>query len=318
MAGKAIVTEDAGRTTLKLDFPLSVRGARSIPDAAEAGEATSALAPPTRLSLLTTLHYLWDAAELTHWRPAFAGKRNWSVIHREILKIAAHTTVKSASLASRLLIPPRFRPEQKDLLAAARRAFLQQLAPATGQALPLGIVVGELKIIEPSQYGRRVIFKHMPGFSFFMDEALCKRFDKVLSAKVMTAEATPGAHLVLIATFNVRGSYAEIREIAGMTVTEQWIPFADERELQLIGVLRERQFVKCLTFNLRPEAPVATALLLDTAEPVALFCPSDGLTPDQAAELEAIAREGVYVPWIWPAEQMEMPELPPAGGRRSA
>lgn len=312
--GKAIVSDQEGATALKLDFPLSMRSGRAVsPADGKAAAASSATAAPNKLSLLGMLHYLWDTAELTKWRPSWAGKRGWWLIHRELTAVAERTSSKAGPLSSILLVPPQFHPDRKEALARDRRRFLHHLQPAKGKPVPLGLLVAELKSQEPSQYGRRLRFKHLPEMAFFMDEDLGRRFEKLTAAKAMMVEATEGAHMIAIATFSMRGNYAEIREIAVMPVTADWIPFDNDREMALVEALARRSFVKCLRYNLRPDAPVASALLTDTSPPTALYVPPHDLAPEAEAELREIAGEGAFPPWIWPAAEFEMPGLPVAG-----
>lgn len=146
--------------------------------------------------------------------------------------------------------------------------------------------------------------------AFFMDADLGRSFDKLTAAKAMMVEATEGAHMIAIATFSMRGNYAEIREIAVMPVTADWIPFDDEREITLVKALADRNFVKCLRYNLRADAPVASVLLTDTTPPTALYVPPHDLAPEAEAELREIATEGAYPAWIWSAGEFEMQELP--------
>ncbi len=315
VAGAAIVTDDAGDTTLRLDFSLSMRGGSSVSPAPGGDtETTSVVANPKKLSLLGTLHYLWDAAGLTKWRPQWQ-RRNWWIIHRELTGVAQNTGTKAQPFASVLMVPPVYNHERRDELALERRSWLRGLAPQRGKPVPLGIVVAEFKLIEPSQYGRKLKMKHLPDFAFFMDDDLAARFDRLFADKIHAIEAAGDGHLILIATFSIRNNYAEIREIAGMTVNEHWIPFDGDREHQLVEALKDRAYAKSLKYNLQSSAPVANALLLDTGAPIALYVPPDGLSADDEETLHDIAEDGVYQPWFWPADEIEMPALPaPAGG----
>ncbi|MFC3571153.1 DUF1173 family protein [Paracoccus simplex] len=312
--GQAIVTDEAGETLLKLDFPLSVKGARATPVGDGGDEATSAEASPSKLRLLATLHYLWEAADLTKWRSAYGRRRSWWIVHRELQGVAARTKTKAGAMADTLFVPPVYSIEDKDRLAAERRRFMHRLLPAKGKPVPLGILVAELKGQQPSQYGRKLTFKHLPDFPLFMDEETGKRFDKIAGEKVEMVEAMPDTHLICIATFSTKGNYGNVREIAVMPVTGQWLPFDNEREHELVQALMDRDFVKCLKYNLKAGAPVANALLLDAESPVALFSPPADMPGEEEDELRAIAAEGVYPAWHWPAGEFEMPVLPERKG----
>ena len=309
--GQAIINDDSsGETLLKLDFPLSVKGARAVPVGEGDDKAASVEASPAKLRLLATLHYLWEAADLTKWRSAYGRRRSWWVVYRELMAVSAKTRTKAGPMVDTLFVPPVYSVQNKEKLAAERRRFLHGLLPKKGKPVPLGILVAELKGQEPSQYGRKLIFKHLPDFPLFMDEDTGKRFDQIAGEKVELVEATPNTHLICIATFSSKGHYGAVREIAVMPVNAQWIPFDNEREYELVEALMERDFVKCLKYNLKAGAPVANALLLDTDSPVALFAPSADMPGDEEDKLRSIAAEGIYQAWHWAAEDVDMPTLP--------
>lgn len=315
VAGQAIVMDEAGDTLLKLDFPLSVRGGRAAPAPAGSSEATSAEASPAKLRLLSTLHYLWEAAGLTKWRSRYGLRRSWYVVHRELMDAASRIRTKAGPMAEVLLVPPVYSVEDKDKLVMERRRFLHRLQPLAGKPVPLGILIAEYKGQEPSQYGRKLKFKHLPDYPFFIDDDTAKRFDKIAADKIEMTEATPNTHLIAIATFSAKATHANIREIAVMSVNDQWIPFDSEREYALIEALAGRDFAKCLKYNLASSAPIANALLLDADGPVALYAPSSDISAEDEAELIRIAGDGVYPAWHWPAAEFDMPELPGVGQR---
>ena len=225
-------------------------------------DTVSVTASPRRLRLLALLHYLWDAAGLTTWRKAY-GRRSWWIVHRELCLVLARARTRSGPLSDILFVPPPYVLEDKERLASERRRFLHRLQPVAGKPTGLGLLVAELKGQEPAQYGRKLRFKHLPDFSVFVDSDTAKRFDRAAARKVRLVEATPNSHLMAIATFALKGSYAEIREIALMAVDGRWVPFAGEREHALLEALAERDFVRCLPYNLPADAPIATAVLLD-------------------------------------------------------
>lgn len=313
VTGKAILADDNGTTALKLGFPISIQGSRVMPPVASGDGAKSAVQPATKLSLLSLLHYLWEAAELTKWRPAMLDKRNWWIVRRELLDVASRSNTRTLSLSKILYIPPPFRPDNKDQIEQERRTFMHALRPED-KIHPLGILIGEYKAQVPTAYGRKITIKHMPDFPFFMDEQLCKRFDRLLEEKIEDNEAYGTTHLILIATFSAREHRADIREIAGMLITNQWLPFDHERELDMLDSISSRSFLKCLRYNLGSTAAVASALLVDTTPPTALFVPpTTGMTTEKIAAMKTIASEGVYPHWIWDTAQAQMPAIPDPG-----
>src|SRR3546814_4053272 len=66
-----------------------------------------------RSSMRGMLHFLWDRAQLTHWHPRMAGKRNWYIVRRQLLNAALGCKVRGDPLAQRLFVPETFRLEDK-------------------------------------------------------------------------------------------------------------------------------------------------------------------------------------------------------------
>ncbi|MFP3594879.1 DUF1173 family protein, partial [Chryseobacterium sp. SIMBA_038] len=76
------------------------------------------------------------------------------------------------------------------------------------------------------------------------------------------------------ATFSVSGAgVASIEEASLMLVNENWIPFESIDERMLVDNLtnQKRRFVKGLRYNLPSTNPLASVVLSDTAEPVAMY-----------------------------------------------
>src|SRR3546814_3324666 len=111
--GSAIVDDiDNGVTTLKFGFPLSKGPARAAP-ASFTNDKPDVKATGQRLTMRGLLHFLWDRAQLTHWHPRMAGKRNWYIVRRQLLNAALGCKVCGDSLAPRLFIPETFRLDRK-------------------------------------------------------------------------------------------------------------------------------------------------------------------------------------------------------------
>ena len=109
--GSAIVEDDAGDVSLKFGFPLSRGAARSAPGALT-NEKPSVVSKGQRLSMRAVLHFLWDRAELTHWHPRMANKRNWFVVRRALINAALGCRVKGEALTSSLFVPELFQLAQ--------------------------------------------------------------------------------------------------------------------------------------------------------------------------------------------------------------
>ena len=263
--GSAVVEhEDSGETELKFAFPLSRGPARAAPSAFT-NDKPAVRSNGLRLTMQGLLHFLWDKAELTHWHPRMAGKRNWFVIRRALIHAALACKVRGESLARVLFVPERFQLEQKEDIAGRRRSDLA-MAHASPQAIM--VVIGEIKAIEPARFGEKIIVRHLPDWPFLMDEEMARRFHKRFAVEEeLWRSDGGGGHLVMSATFSIGVSgLPQIFEIAVMPLTREWIPYEslDERTLVNKSVGEARRFVKGLRVNLGPDHPIASIALKDT------------------------------------------------------
>jgi hypothetical protein len=265
--GSAVVDdEESGETTLKFGFPLSRGAARAAPTAFS-NEKLELKSTGIRLTLRGFLHFLWDRSELTHWRPRMANKRNWYIVRRELVNAAASCRVKGGSLAGVLFVPEPFSVETKDEIVSRRMA---QLASVRASVDAIMVVVGEVKTLDPSRYGERLVFKHLPDMPFFMDEDMARRFNRHYADELQLWRShQPEDHLILAASFSINSKgMPGLYEIAVMPVTRQWLPYesADERALLAKALEEGRIFVKGLRYNLQQSKPIASITLQDTGK----------------------------------------------------
>ena len=198
------------------------------------------------------LHILWNRAELTHWYPRMAGKRNWFIVRRELLEAAENCFAKGAALGPRVFVPETFRLDDQTGINARRHSVLTpaRLSPDT-----LMIVVGEVKTIGPSRYGEAIGLKHLADWPLYIDTDAAKRFHRRFATEedLWRSAAEDDGHLILAASFALRASgSAEMFDIALMPVTREWLPYenATERELLRVAVTERRSFVKGLRVDL--------------------------------------------------------------------
>lgn len=298
------ITEDPddGTTTLKLGFPLRKNSkSRTAPEQTGA-KPTEAKVALRKLTITSVLHFLWHEADLGKWYPRMQGKRFWGVIHHALRRAAAGKIVKGQDLSSILFVPEYFKPEKKAEIAARRNRLFANLRPAGGGATPFGLVIAEYKGMKPTAHGARFIFKHAPDCAFFADEDLSKKFDNVFGDQLRFLDAMGSGHAILIASFSIaKAGYPVLHEIGMMLVTENWIPFEGLRELLVLNTLTEqsRAFQKQMRFNLPIDAPIASAVLLDTADPIALFVANTPDDTDALATLTKASEETRYASWCW-------------------
>lgn len=315
VAGSAIVENpDEGTTALKFDFSLSKSGSRMAPAKGD-GKSDSVKTDGNKLTLRGTLHYLWEEAGFHKWSPSMAGKRNWGVLKRFLMQAAEDKTAKSTALADLLFIPDMFDKDKKDQLAAQRNARLRRVAAPENGARKLMLVVGEVKEFAVARFGHKVLIKHLPDFPFMLNDDIYKRLFKRFENELALWEALETSHLVAIGTFSVgQTGVASMEEVALMIVSENWIPFENLVEKSLLDKLTTegRRFFKGLRYNLADNRPLASAVLSDTPEPVAMYVIPPAAGEDYLKALAELTEGSKLKSWQWDAES-DMPAIPPSG-----
>lgn len=322
--GQAIKeNDDDGTTTLKLDFSLS-KGAHRAPPTASNEEKSSVRTDGKKLTLRGTLHYLWEQAGFNRWSPAMAGKRRWPVIRKYLQESAQRMIAKGENLENLIYLPEPFELDNKDEIIARREKILRRHTSVSDQRKLL-ILIGEVKQFEKTNFGGKLIVKHVPDRHFFMNSDIWGRAEKRFARQNEMAERIPGSSRIVIATFSVnRDNYANIEELAMMNITENWIPFESGDEKQLLDKLvnDKRRFIKQLRYNLAETRAVASAVLTDmqSKKLVALHVVPvlEAKTDERLAELQAeyeedlerVIEESHIEAWKWDAPREGMPALP--------
>jgi len=262
--GSAVVEDgESGETELKFAFPLAKGPARAAPSAFT-NDKPSVKANGMRLTMRGLLHYLWDRAELTHWHPKMAGKRNWFVVRRALINASLGCKARGESLSRVLFVPETFQLDRKDEIAGRRQS---ELAAAHASPDAIMVVVGEVKAIEPARFGEKITVKHLPDWPFLMDEEMARRFHKRFAVEEELWRSDDGeGHLVMAASFSIgQSGLPQLYEIAVMPVTQSWMPYEtlDERKLVEKASEERRRFVKGMRVNLGLEQPIASIALTD-------------------------------------------------------
>jgi hypothetical protein len=314
VSGSAIQEDvESGLTTLKLDFSLSKSG-RRIEPVVSPREPESVRTDGSKLTLRGTLHYLWDQAELNRWTPGMAGKRTWYVVRGRLKQAAANKLAKGDALGAMLYIPEPFSVEHKDEILARRLAKLGRIsAPASGSR-KLMLMIAEVKLIEPSRYGHKLIVKHLPDMPLMMAEDLYKRMAKRFANDLALWDADESTHLVMIGTFGFDGAgNACVEELSLIVTTANWLPVEHRSDLQLMDALTHsgRRFTKGLRYNLAGDRPLASAVLSDTApKAVALYIVPANATSEHRQALDELIAGSELNSWVWRAGKAAMPALP--------
>lgn len=311
MDGAVQTDMDEGVTTLRFDFALTKTGSRAAPVKGNT-EHDSVRTDGKKLTLRGALHYLYDEAGLVRWYPAMAGKRSWWVIRKYLLEAASDKKAKGNPLADMLYIPESFSMEKKDEITRRRLALFRTLTPVDGTTKKLMLLIGELKEMGDARFGKKVVIKHLADCPFILNDDVYKRFLKRFDSELALWSGNENSHLIVIATFGVNAvGTAMIEEASAMLVNENWIPFESIDERMLIDELTKdrRKFVKGLRYNLPSTKVLASAVLNDTREPVALYIEPYGADELYKKEMDELMESSSMQSWIWNTAEA-MPGFP--------
>ncbi|WP_444928320.1 DUF1173 family protein (plasmid) [Microbulbifer sp. TRSA002] len=283
--------QETGLTNLKLDFSLSKVSLNRTINKGETKEPTVVKGDPTKLTIRSLLHFLYEDAGLNRWAPNMEGKRSWYVIRKYLLQAAQNKLTRKNSLGESLLIPEPFSADHKNEIVARRRQFLSKLKKQ-GNKQPMGILIGKVKSIEEARFGFKMLVKHMPDTPVYMGEDVYKRINKAFSTELAFFYENESIHLLTICTFLLSASGSpQVDTTSFMAVDRNWLPFENIEELELLERLctERRHFIKGLRYNLRSSDVIASVLLTDTeAKPTAVYLVPAGAAESYYNELNAV------------------------------
>jgi hypothetical protein len=312
LLGSAIVENPTtGETTLKLDFPMSKLPGRSASPAA-ASASSSVATQGHKLSLRALLHYLWDQAELTHWKPGFGGRRSWFTVRKHLLRSAENKFMHGHPLKDSLYIPEVFSVDQREALQLRRAQQWARASQQEGSPQHLMLMIAEVKEITPVRFGHKAVIKHVPDQAFMLDEQLHRRLGRRFASVLSLWGACEDLHMVIIATFSVTAAgIPNVVELFLMPVTQHWLPIENGFEKQLLDRLASdgRSFVKGLRYDLALASAAASATLTDCEGSVpVLFIADERVEHNGQAPLVSDPSTPV---WMWNPSSESMPMLPP-------
>ena len=283
--------QETGLTNLKLDFTLSKVSLNRTINKGEGKEPSAVKADPTKLTIRSLLHFLYEEAGLNRWAPNMDGKRSWYVIRKYLLQAAQNKVTRKSPLGEALLIPEQFSVDHKDEIVARRRQFLSNLKKH-GNKQPMGILIGEVKSLKEARFGFKMLVKHMPDTPVYMGEDVYKRINKAFSTELAFFYENESIHLLTICTFLLSASGSpQVDTISFMGVDRNWLPFENIEELELLERLctERRHFIKGLRYNLGSSDVIASVLLTDTeGKPTAVYLVPAGATESYYDELNAV------------------------------
>jgi hypothetical protein len=313
--GSAIQEDvEAGTTALKFNFSLSkLTTSRAAPKPNAGVEKNTIKEDEKKLTLRSTLDYLWEEAGFSKWTAAMNNKRSWFVIRKYLLEAVGNKTAKGSNLGNLLYIPENFSPEHKDQIVLRRNSHLSKLSKTSGGKRELMLLVAEVKEMAPSRFGFKLIAKHLPDYHFMMSEKMYEKIEEIFYSELGLWGAIDNSHLIVIASFGLSPSgYATIEEISFMVTNASWIPIENAHEMRLVDTLIEsgRSFTKALRYNLPSYRPMASVVLTDVKpDPTALYIVSQD-SETYAESLSALMGASEIPSWVWNPFEEAMPAIP--------
>ena len=305
--------QSTGLTNLKFEFSLSkIGGSRAVPTQSTE-KKTEIKADPSKLTLLSLLHCLYEDAGFNRWSPNMLAKRRWGTIQRYLTKAAQSKVARKNPLSDILHIPETFSMERKDALAAQRRKFLSKFR-SKGKTSPLGICIGEVKELIEARFNHKLVMKHMADMPLYFDEDLNAKLQKTFSRELAMHRENEHIHLLAICTFRVSASgNPTIDALSFMMVDANWLPFESLEELDVItkAVAGNRHFIKGLRYNLRPSKVIASVLFTDTGEdPITYYVVPAGAGDSYYEELERVIEESEFRSSFYDVNNDDQIDLP--------
>jgi len=300
---KAIFEDsNTGITSLRLDFSLSKVTTKREIDKGETKENKSIKSDPAKLTIRSLLHCLYEDAGLNKWVYEKDNKRNWFYVRKALLQAAQNKVSKKTIIAESLLIPETFFIDKKEDIYARRRRFLAHLKGA-GSKKQMGILIGEVKNIDSTRFGYKMLIKHMPDTPLYMDEDIFKRIVKNFSQELTVFDEYEKTHLLTICTFYLSASgNPQIDSISFMLTDYHWLPFEniDEQVVMNKLISEKRSFIKGLRYNLLANDVIASFLLTDIHDnPTAMYIVPAGAEDDFYIKMDDVIKESGLSNYIW-------------------
>lgn len=303
---------NTGMTQLRVDFSLS-KGAPHVVPQGVSKDGGVGRGAGASLTLRGLLHYLWNEAELTKWRPGFEGKRRWAVVRSHLLAAASNKILKGLPLTDVLYVPEAFSIDGATAIRSRRTVrFDRGLRRSTGCPPRKMILVGELKEVVQARIHFSAIIKHLPDMPFFMSSDLHRRTMRQFDRELSLWAGNPDCHLIVAATFGLsEWGQPALDELCLVLTSAQWIPLVDGFDKLLIDrlVCERRSFDKSLGFNSRLPPSAISAVLLDaTSAPIPLAIDRDSDLGEGGMTLSntELKKDG----WRWHIDSTHMPALP--------
>ncbi|GGL49778.1 hypothetical protein GCM10014719_58800 [Planomonospora parontospora subsp. antibiotica] len=161
----------------------------------------------------------------------------------------ADCTVNDRDLAAALYVVPPYRPQDADANAAALAAFCDGLGAHFGTARR-GLVLGEIKEISVTAYGRQIKLCHLRTPLYLRSE-LMERIRASYRPVFSAAAGTRARQVVLAAVERTPKGALKVVDMAAMLTTAAYVPVESSHELRMAEALdaARRCYLKPLRYG---------------------------------------------------------------------
>jgi Protein of unknown function (DUF1173) len=201
------------------------------------------------MGLLALLHFLWESARLNVWHPR-ERQRTWRVCRALLDEQAGDCRVNQLPLADVLWIVPAFQCEHADRVSSARERYLGRLT-SVGRTHRRGLVLGEIRAVEPTEHGVRIRLAHQRA-ALFASTPLMDRVRRSYPSVFSEQASQAGRRqVVLCLVEHSRRDYPVILDLAAMLTTDSYVPADSSHEAEMAAALQAagRAFVKPLHYD---------------------------------------------------------------------
>ncbi|WP_188196646.1 DUF1173 family protein [Nonomuraea sp. SYSU D8015] len=200
------------------------------------------------VGLLGMLHLVWQEAGLSEWREP-GRRRTWSDCHQALHREVVTCAVNDLPLSAVLYLVPPYRPENASATMQAFDRFCGELG-TRGRTTRRGMILGEIKLIEPTTYGHRIALRHQRT-ALFTDAQLLGRVRQSYRAAFSAAIPEQSRRIVLAVVERTDRGYLRAVDMAVMLTNAQYLPAESSHEVRMADhlVAAGRAFIKPLRYE---------------------------------------------------------------------
>ncbi len=266
-----------------------------------------------QLGLPGLLHLIWERSGFHRWTPRMQHRRRYRQIYKYVLEAADSIHVRHEPLTQHFFMPEPYDAAVSLAIEARRQRALLDLSRSS-RGTPLRVLVcAQVRSVVDTPQVQGLILAHLPRELVIRTapETLSKLRQTHPWAFVDWPLLHPQLRLIVLFTMQQsRQGHWLIDELAGMMVTEQYVPvFSMEEALLVQRLIQEgRQFYKPLPYDAELTRLPNFLLtdLSDQAIPLEILEVGDGQAAARQLRMAHYKAEG-RLHWSWDVREEPVP-----------